>query len=139
MKNKMGENMKQMENNMEYLMDKKMKELKNSILQTLDGMLPKSDIVTKVTHENKGSIHVEQLSNNNNFPGGFNSNSGITYGWSPKGVNLPKVELRKFDGTWVFTWVNQIEKYFELHNIMDYKKMIHIETLKFGIKPYQWY
>jgi hypothetical protein len=35
--------------------------------------------------------------------------------------------------------VNQIEQYFELHNIMDDKKRIHIETLKFEIKPYQWY
>jgi hypothetical protein len=35
--------------------------------------------------------------------------------------------------------VNQIEKYFELHNIMDDKKMIHITTLNFEIKPYQWY
>jgi hypothetical protein len=35
--------------------------------------------------------------------------------------------------------VNQIEKYFELHNIMDDKKMIHITTLSFEIKPYQWY
>jgi hypothetical protein len=54
-------------------------------------------------------------------------------------VNLPKVELRKFDGTKVFTWVNQIEQYFEMHNIMDDKQMIHIETLNFEIKPYQWY
>jgi hypothetical protein len=35
--------------------------------------------------------------------------------------------------------VNQIEKYFELHNIMDDKKMIHITTLNFDIEPYQWY
>jgi hypothetical protein len=35
--------------------------------------------------------------------------------------------------------VNQIEKYFELHNIMNDKKTIHIETLNFDIKPYQWY
>jgi hypothetical protein len=35
--------------------------------------------------------------------------------------------------------VNQIDKYLELHNIMDDKKMIHIETLKFDIKPYQLY
>jgi hypothetical protein len=60
MEKKMGENMEQMEKKMENLMDKKMEELQNSILQTLDGRLPKSDIVTKVTHENKGSIHVEQ-------------------------------------------------------------------------------
>jgi hypothetical protein len=48
----------------------------------------------------------------------------------------PNIELRKFDGTKVFTWVNQIEKYFELHNIMDDKQMIHIATLNIEIKPY---
>jgi hypothetical protein len=74
-----------------------------------------------------------------NFLGGFNSNNGVTYGWSPKGVNLPKVKLRKFDGTRVFTWVNQIEQYFVLHNIMDDKQMIHITTLNFEIKPYRRY
>jgi hypothetical protein len=35
--------------------------------------------------------------------------------------------------------VTQIEQYFELHNIMDDKKTIHITTLNFEIKPYQWY
>jgi hypothetical protein len=35
--------------------------------------------------------------------------------------------------------VSQIEQYFEQHNIMDDKKRIHIETLNFEIKPYQWY
>jgi hypothetical protein len=35
--------------------------------------------------------------------------------------------------------VNQIEKYFEMHNIMDDKKRIHITTLNFEIKLYQWY
>jgi hypothetical protein len=91
------------------------------------------------THENKGIIQVEQLSNNKNFPRGFNSYNEVTYGWYPKGVKLPKVELRKFYGTKVFTWVNQIQQYFELHNIMDDNQRIHIETLKFEIKPYQCY
>jgi hypothetical protein len=54
-------------------------------------------------------------------------------------VNLPKVELNNFYGMEVFTHVNQINKYFELHNIMDDKKRIHIETLNFEIKRYQWY
>ena len=54
-------------------------------------------------------------------------------------MNLPKVELRKFYGTKVFTWVNKIEEYFELHNIMDDKKTIHIANLKFEIRSYQWY
>jgi hypothetical protein len=34
--------------------------------------------------------------------------------------------------------VNEIDKYFEIHNIMDDNKRIHIGTLNFEIKPYQW-
>jgi len=93
----------------------------STIIKTLDQRPSKSDIVTEGTRENIGSVHVEQLSNNKNFLGGFNSNSGVNYGWVPKGVNFPNVELKKFDGKKVFTWVNQINKYFELHNIMDDK------------------
>jgi hypothetical protein len=101
-------------------------------------IFPMSQPRTRMNEENKGSIHVEQPANNKQFSSGFNSNSGVNYGGGPK-FNFPKIELKKFDGTKVFTWVNQIEKYFELHNIMDDKKRIHIETLNFEIKPYQWY
>jgi hypothetical protein len=132
---KLDEKMEQLEQKIEG----KLEQMEQKILETLNGRLPEIDKVYEGSQENKGSIHVEQLSNNNNFPGGFNSNSGITYGWSPKGVNLPKVELRKFDGEEVFTWVNQIERYFELHNIMDSNQRIHIATLNFEIKLYQWY
>jgi len=79
-----------------------MEELKISILQTLYWRLPKSDVVTNVTHENKGSIHVEQPTGNNQFSSGFNYNSGVNYDGGPK-FNFPKIELKKFDGTKVFT------------------------------------
>jgi hypothetical protein len=94
--------------------------------------------VNNVTHENKGIIHVEQPTSSKQFSSVFNSNSGVNYDRGPK-LNFPKIELKKIDGTKVFTCVNQIEKYFELHNIVDDKKMIHITALKFDIKPYQWY
>jgi hypothetical protein len=67
-----------------------------------------------------------------------NSNSGVNFGEGPT-FNFPKIELKKFDGTRVFTWVNQMEQYFELHNIMYDKKRIQITTLNFEIKSYQWY
>ena len=88
---KMDENKEHMKGTMEQLEQK--------IMEALNGRFPKINKVSGGTHENKGSIQIEQLCNNKNFPGGFNSNSGVTYGWSPKGVNLTKVELRKFDGT----------------------------------------
>jgi hypothetical protein len=105
------------------------------IFHALDERLPKGDIKMQGTHENKGGIKVEQPADNNQFSSGFNSNSRVNNGGGPK-FNFP---LNKFDGKEVFIWVNQIEKYFELDNIMDDKKMIHIATLNFEIKPYQWY
>jgi hypothetical protein len=98
------------------------------ISQAIDGRLPKGDIKMEWTHENKGSTHFEKSANNKPFSES-NSNYGVNSGGGSK-FNFPKIELNKFDGTEVFTWVNQIEQYFELHNIMDDKKRIHIATLK---------
>jgi len=95
--------------------------------------------VIQGTRGNKNNIHTEQTPTNNYMPGGFNSNIGANHGCDPKGIHFTKVELRKFDGTYVFTWVNQIEQYFVLHNIMDNKQIISLETLYFETKPYQWH
>jgi hypothetical protein len=103
---KMDGNKELMEIKMEQLehkMDGKLEQMEQKIIEALIGRLPKIDKVSKGTHENKGSIQVEQLSKNKIFLGGFNSKHGVTYGWFPKGVNLPTVELKKFDGTKVFT------------------------------------
>jgi hypothetical protein len=102
MEKRMNENREHMEkktNENRNKMENKMDTLKIYILQTLDGRLAKSDIVSVGTHKNKGSIQFEQLPDIKNFLGGSNSNSGVTYGWFPKGVILPKVELKKFYGT----------------------------------------
>jgi hypothetical protein len=85
MENNMGENMKQ--------------KLVAKLIYTLYKRLPKSDTMTKSTHENKFSIQVKQNSINNHVSEGFMFNSGVYYGWVPKGINLPKVELKNFDGT----------------------------------------
>ena len=86
-KKKMGENKEEKQNSM--------KEMKTSmssmIFQALDERLLKGDIKMQGTHENKGSIKVEQPTNNTIFSSGFNSNSGVNYGWGPNSVNFPKV------------------------------------------------
>jgi hypothetical protein len=83
-----------------------MKELQNSmssvIFHALDERLTKGDIKMQGTHEKKVSIHVEETSDNKQFSSGFNSNSGVNYGGGPK-LNFSKIELKKFDGTKVFT------------------------------------
>jgi hypothetical protein len=113
MKNKMDENTEEMKINideMESKMDKNMdenkveieksmkelqKSLSSTIFQAVDEIPPKGDIKMQGTHENKGSIWVEQPTNNKNFDSIFN------YGGDPK-FNLSKIELNKFDGTCKF-------------------------------------
>ena len=109
MKKKMEENKndmkKKMDENKEKI-QKSMKELQNfmsyMIFHSLYERLPKEDIKIQGTHENKGSIHVEQPVDNKNFSSGFNSNSGVNYGGGPK-FNFPKNQLNNFYGTNVFT------------------------------------
>jgi hypothetical protein len=64
--------------------------------------IPKGDIKMQGTREDKGSFQVERPAVNNQFSSGFHSKSGFNYGGGPK-FNLPKTELKKFDGTKVFT------------------------------------
>ena len=41
---------------------------------------------------------MEQPSINKHIPRGFNFNSGDNHGWFPKGIPLPNIDKRKFDG-----------------------------------------
>jgi hypothetical protein len=61
-------------------MEEKLEQMEQKIMEALNWRFPKIDKVSKGTHENKCSIQIEQLSNNKNFPRGFNSNNGVTYG-----------------------------------------------------------
>jgi hypothetical protein len=99
MERKMEKNKELMERKMDENKEEMKRDMEQMIMEALNGRPPKIDKVSERTRENNGSVWVEQLSNNKNFLGGYNFNNGVTYGWSPKGVNLPKVELMKFDGT----------------------------------------
>jgi DNA anti-recombination protein RmuC len=83
-RNDIKEDMKRNMEQMEQKMDGKLEHMEQKILEALYGRLSKIDKGFEGTHENKCSIQVEQLSNSNKFPGGFKSNNGVTYGWSPK-------------------------------------------------------
>jgi hypothetical protein len=82
MEKKMDENKNQME---------KLKNSMSTILQTLTGRLPKSDIVISETHENKGSSHDEKTVIIKQFSSGFNSNSGFNYGWVLRVSTFPRL------------------------------------------------
>ena len=74
MERKMDENKEHTKRTMEQLehkIDGKLEQIEKNILEALNGRFPKINKVSEGTHENKGGIQVEQISNNKNFPGGI--------------------------------------------------------------------
>ena len=59
----------------------------------------------QVTREDKNSSRVELPSTNKHDLRGFDSNMGSNQGWSTRGIQLPKIDMRKFDGKDPITWI----------------------------------
>ena len=78
-------------------------------IQKSEENLPKGDDVAQGTQEDKDSAHVDQASINKPSPSGFDSNNRINQGWSPPGIQLHKINMRKFDGKDPITWIFQME------------------------------
>ena len=55
-----------------------------------------------------------------------------------KGSFLPKVEIKKIDGTTVKTWLIQLEQYFMLHQVPQDKK-VALTALHMENEQFQWY
>ena len=60
-------------------------------------------------YDDKNSAHVEKPSINKNGLGGFDSNIGTNQGWSARGIQLPKIDMMKFDGKDPITWIFHME------------------------------
>jgi hypothetical protein len=79
------------------------------LLQLQEEKIRKEDEVGQGTHEDKNSAHVELPSMNKHDLKGFDSNMGSNQGWSTRGLQLPKIGMRKFDGKDPITWIFQME------------------------------
>ena len=78
-------------------------------LQHQDGKIPKEEELEQGTHEEKNSAQVEIPSTKKHDIRGIDSNMGSNQGWSPRGLQLPKIDMRKFDGMDPITWIFQME------------------------------
>lgn len=79
------------------------------LLQHQDGNISKEEELDQGTHEEKNSAHVELPSMNKHDLKGIYSNMGSNQGWSTRGLQLPKIDMRKFDGKDPITWIFQME------------------------------
>ena len=90
------------------------------------------------THEDKNSAHVELPSMNEHDLKGFDSNMGSNQGWYTRGLQLPKIDMKKFDGKDSITWIFQMEKFFDTHQVPNLQK-VAIASLYLEPQQFVWY
>ena len=94
------EMMKKLEENMETIVN---------LLQHTEEKLSNGDNVGQGTHDDRNSSHFEQPSFSKHTLGGFDSNTRSNHEWFPRGIQLPKIDMRKFDVKDPLTWIFQME------------------------------
>ena len=70
---------------------------------------PKDENVSQGAQEDKDIVYVDQPFINKNIPRGIDSRNGSKQGWSPRGIQLPKINMRKYDGKDPIPWIFQLE------------------------------
>ena len=54
-------------------------------------------------------------------------------------LRLPRVEVKKIDGSDPTGWVTQMEHYFSLHGITDYLAKLHYDVLYLDLEIWKWW
>ena len=94
--------------NMEKKLEESMEIIVN-LMQHPKEKLLNDDKVGQGTHDERNSSHFEKPSFSKSTPGGFDSNTGSNQGWFPRGIQIPKIDIRKFDEKDPITWIFQME------------------------------
>ena len=124
--------------------EKKMEMLEESmekfvnLIQHPEEKLPNDDKVGQGTHDERNNSHFEKPSFSKSTPEGFYSNTGSNQGWFPRGIQLPKIDMRKFNGKGPITWMFQMEQFFDLHQVPNLQK-VAIASLYLELEQFVWY
>ena len=108
------------------------------ILQNIEEKIPKGDDVDQGAHDDINSAQVEQPSTNKHFLRGLDSTVGSNQGWSKRGIQLPKIDMRKFDGKDPLTRIFQMEQFFDIHQVPNLQK-VTIASLYLEPQQFVWY
>ena len=100
-----------------------MEGLKEGLTKLIQEMLPSGD---RVLHETRDE-------NKKNVSHDFrDSNFGL------KTNQIPKIDMRKFDGKDLIPWILHMEKFFDLHDLSNTQK-VHIASLYLEQNQFLWY
>jgi hypothetical protein len=112
---------------MEAKLEAKMDGLKEEIMEVLKNFVtektPKSENASHEIHD-EDTRKVNQEWRNSNF--GLKTN------------HIPKIDMRKFDGKDLITWILQMEQFFDLHNVPHTQK-VRISSLYLEPNQFVWY
>ena len=107
-----------------------------NLIQNTKEKIPKGDDVGQGSHDD--SAHVEKPSINKHSLIGFDSNAGNTKGWSTRGIQLPKIDMKNFDRNDPITWIFQMEQFFDIHQF-PYLQKVTIASLYLETQQFVWY
>ena len=82
--------------NMEKKLEESIKRIIN-LIQNQKEKIPNDDNVGQGTHDERNSSHFEKPSFSKSTLGGFDANTGSNQGWFPRSIQIPKIDMRKFD------------------------------------------
>ena len=101
----------QLEQNLKEMMNKLEENMEGivNLLQNTEKKLLNGNNVGQGTPDDRNSYHFEQPSFSKHTSRGFISNTDSNHGWLPRGIQLPKIDMRKFDGKDPITWIFQME------------------------------
>ena len=108
------------------------------ILQNTEDKIPKRDDVDQGAHDYINSAQGEKPSINKNSLIGLHYNVGSNHGWSTRGIQLHKIDMRKFDGKDPLTWIFQMEQFFDIHMVPNLQK-VTIASLYLEPQQFVWY
>ena len=65
-------------------------------------------------------------------------NMGSNQGWSRRGIQLPNIDMIKLDGKNPITWIFQMEKFFDIHEVPNLPK-VTIASLYLEPQQFVWH
>jgi hypothetical protein len=93
------------------------------LIQNAEEKIPEDIDMGQGSQENKDMVQVDKLFITKPNIGGYVSNSGSNQAWSSRGIQLPKIDMRKFNGNDPITWIFQMEHFFDIHQVPTSQKV----------------
>ena len=98
-----------------------------------------NSLITSIILKGKEAAHEEAYNDNGHSEGESSHSPHI---WRTHQQSLqwpPKLDMHKFDGSHPAAWIEQMEQYFNLNNILDNETQRMVGSMYLDIERWQWW